>query len=98
MNITKDEAYIVYQGLTALGRNATSDEPHTAHTAEFSKLLKEVRAYAEIENIVSGKKVKNVIKLNTRHAMSIGEMVERDGKTYRVVDNDSIIVTTVEEV
>ncbi len=54
MKITKDEAYIIYQGLTALGRNATSDEPHTAHTKEYSKLLKEIKEYAEIEAIIKG--------------------------------------------
>ncbi len=40
---TKDEAYILYQGLIALDRSSTSDEPHTAHTQEFRDLLKKVK-------------------------------------------------------
>ncbi len=54
MEITKDEAYILYQGLMALGRDATSDEPHTAHTLEFRILLKKMDEYAGIEAIIKG--------------------------------------------
>lgn len=53
MEITKDEAYILYQGLIALQQSARSDEPHSAHTPEFPVLLKKMKEFADIDGIIN---------------------------------------------
>lgn len=55
MEITKDEAYILYQGLCSLQESARSDEPHSAHTSEYSILRKKIKEYADIEGIINRK-------------------------------------------
>lgn len=85
MEITFQEAQMVAAALRAFENTASSDGPHWSYEPEWQQFQRRINICA---------RSREFIKLHTDRGLPIGESIHRDGKEYKIVNNDRTTITT----